>query len=42
MLQQIGSLEKVDAWVKEQMSQKKKIKGIGHRVYKVQDPRAPH
>ena len=32
MLQQIGSLEKVDAWVKEQMSQKKKIMGIGHRV----------
>ena len=42
MLQQIGSLEKVDAWVKEQMSQKKKIMGIGHRVYKVLDPRAPH
>ena len=42
MLQQIGSLEKVDAWVKEQMSQKRKIMGIGHRVYKVLDPRAPH
>jgi len=42
MLQQIGSLEKVDAWVKEQMTQKKKIMGIGHRVYKVLDPRAPH
>jgi citrate synthase len=42
MLQKIGSLEKVDAWVKEQMNQKKKIMGIGHRVYKVLDPRAPH
>jgi citrate synthase len=42
MLQQIGSLEKVDVWVKEQMSQKRKIMGIGHRVYKVLDPRAPH
>ena len=42
MLQKIGSLEKVDDWVKEQMNQKKKIMGIGHRVYKVLDPRAPH
>jgi citrate synthase len=42
MLQQIGSLEKVDGWVKEQMAQKRKIMGIGHRVYKVLDPRAPH
>jgi citrate synthase len=42
MLQKIGSLEKVDGWVKEQMAQKKKIMGIGHRVYKVLDPRAPH
>ena len=42
MLQKIGSLEKVDGWVKEQMEQKKKIMGIGHRVYKVLDPRAPH
>ena len=42
MLKEIGSLEKVDRWVQEQMTQKKKIMGIGHRVYKVLDPRAPH
>ena len=42
MLQEIGSLEKVDAWVEEALAQKKKIMGIGHRVYKVLDPRAPH
>ena len=42
MLKEIGSLEKVDRWVQEQMAQKKKIMGIGHRVYKVLDPRAPH
>jgi len=42
MLKEIGTLEKVDSWVKEQMAQKKKIMGIGHRVYKVLDPRAPH
>ena len=42
MLKEIGSEDKVDAWVDEQLAQKKKIMGIGHRVYKVLDPRAPH
>jgi citrate synthase len=42
MLQEIGSPDKVDAWVADALAQKKKIMGIGHRVYKVLDPRAPH
>jgi citrate synthase len=42
MLVEIGSEDNVDAWVDEQLAQKKKIMGIGHRVYKVLDPRAPH
>jgi citrate synthase len=42
MLQEIGSLEKVDAYIEDALAQKKKIMGIGHRVYKVLDPRAPH
>ncbi|RYD49887.1 MAG: citrate synthase [Verrucomicrobiaceae bacterium] len=42
MLQEIGSLDRVDAWLDEALAQKKKIMGIGHRVYKVLDPRAPH
>jgi citrate synthase len=42
MLLEIGSEKNVDAWVEEQLAQKKKIMGIGHRVYKVLDPRAPH
>jgi citrate synthase len=42
MLKEIGSLEKVDAYVEECLLQKKKIMGIGHRVYKTLDPRAPH
>ncbi len=42
MLQEIGSLDKVDAFVEESLAQKRKIMGIGHRVYKVLDPRAPH
>jgi citrate synthase len=42
MLKEIGSLEKVEAFVEECLLQKKKIMGIGHRVYKTLDPRAPH
>jgi citrate synthase len=42
MLQEIGSLDRVDSWVDDALAQKKKIMGIGHRVYKVLDPRAPH
>lgn len=42
MLKEIGSLEKVDLWIEDALAQKKKIMGMGHRVYKVLDPRAPH
>jgi citrate synthase len=42
MLQEIGSPEKVDAFVENALAQKHKIMGIGHRVYKTLDPRAPH
>ena len=42
MLKEIGSLDKVDEFVTEALAQKKKIMGIGHRVYKTLDPRAPH
>jgi citrate synthase len=42
MLKEIGSLDKVDGYVHECIAQKKKIMGIGHRVYKTLDPRAPH
>lgn len=42
MLNEIGSLDKVDAYVEDCLVNKKKIMGIGHRVYKVLDPRAPH
>ena len=42
MLQEIGREDHVIPWVEEQLAQKKKIMGIGHRVYKMLDPRAPH
>lgn len=41
MLQEIGSLDQVDAYIEDALANKKKIMGIGHRVYKVLDPRAP-
>jgi citrate synthase len=42
MLEDIGELENVDAYVEAKLARKEKIMGIGHRVYKVLDPRAPH
>ena len=42
MLQEIGDESKVDAWIADALANKKKIMGIGHRVYKTLDPRAPH
>jgi citrate synthase len=42
MLQEIGEPENVDAYVEKTLAEKKRIMGIGHRVYKVLDPRAPH
>ena len=42
MLQEIGSPAKVDAWVNDKLTRKEKIMGMGHAVYKVLDPRAPH
>jgi citrate synthase len=40
MLAEIGSVEKVKPWLDDAVKQKKKIMGMGHRVYKVKDPRA--
>ena len=42
MLEEIGSEDKVDAYVAGKLERKEKIMGIGHRVYRVLDPRAPH
>ncbi|MEG4047614.1 MULTISPECIES: citrate synthase [unclassified Microcoleus] len=40
MLEQIGSIENVRAFVEKSVENKDKIMGFGHRVYKVKDPRA--
>ncbi len=40
MLKAIGSYDKVDAFIEDAIVNKKKVMGIGHRVYKNGDPRA--
>lgn len=39
-LKEIGSVENVGPWLTQQLADKKKISGFGHRVYKAYDPRA--
>ena len=39
-LRRIGGADNVGKWVERQLSQKRKISGFGHRVYKSYDPRA--
>lgn len=41
MLQEIGEPSRAANWIKEKLSQKAKIMGFGHRVYKKKDSRAP-
>ena len=39
MLKEIGGYDKVDAFIDDAVNAKKKVMGIGHRVYKNGDPR---
>jgi citrate synthase len=40
MLKEIGNVYNVDMWLDKQLLEKKKIMGMGHREYKVKDPRS--
>lgn len=42
MLDEIGSMEKVEAFVQDKLERKELIMGFGHRVYKAYDPRATY
>jgi citrate synthase len=42
MLDEVGSLDNVDAYVNKKLENKEKLMGFGHRVYKNGDPRAKH
>jgi citrate synthase len=38
----IGGVDNVEAWFEEARAQGRRVMGIGHRVYKAEDPRARH
>jgi citrate synthase len=40
MLQKIGSVEKIDTYIRQELEAGRLIYGLGHAVYKVDDPRA--
>jgi 2-methylcitrate synthase/citrate synthase II len=40
VLDQVGSADKAEAWIREALARKVRIMGFGHRVYKDGDPRA--
>lgn len=40
MLNEIGSPENAEKWLKDALGSGKRIMGMGHRIYKVRDPRA--
>jgi citrate synthase len=40
MLLEIGTPERAEEWLRDALSKKKKIMGMGHRVYKTEDPRS--
>jgi citrate synthase len=40
MLQEIGSMDRIESFLKDALAEKRKVMGFGHRVYKDGDPRA--
>jgi len=40
MLDEIGDVSRVESYLNEKLAEKEKIAGLGHRVYKIKDPRA--
>ncbi len=42
MLLEIGEVDNVESYIKKALSEKRKIMGFGHAVYRTEDPRATH
>lgn len=42
MLEEIGDRSRVENWVRDELAQKRRVMGFGHRVYKTTDPRSQH
>jgi len=40
MIEEIGTPDRAEAWMKDAIAKGKKLMGFGHRIYKVRDPRA--
>ncbi len=40
VLAEVGTADKAEAWIRDALSNKRRIMGFGHRVYKTGDPRA--
>ena len=40
MLDQIGTKERAAAWIEAKLARNERIMGMGHRIYRVRDPRA--
>jgi 2-methylcitrate synthase/citrate synthase II len=40
VLEEVGTADRAESWVRQALSQKRRIMGFGHRVYKEGDPRA--
>jgi citrate synthase len=42
MVQEIKTPDRAEAWIRKALADKARIMGFGHRVYRVEDPRAKH
>jgi citrate synthase len=42
MVRQIKSPERAESWIRKALADKARVMGFGHRVYRVEDPRAKH
>ncbi|MBI1886612.1 MAG: citrate (Si)-synthase [Chloroflexi bacterium] len=42
MVEEIGEVDRVDEYIQHMLAEGRRIMGMGHRVYKVEDPRARH
>src|SRR4051795_7582554 len=40
MIEEIGTPDRAEAWMRDAIAKGKKLMGFGHRIYKVRDPRA--
>src|SRR5207245_5393031 len=42
MVEEIKSPARAEAWIRKALADKARVMGFGHRVYRVEDPRAKH